>query len=327
MNVLSLLCGALAPRPLRTVLQMKSYSMLIDEIVNFSSKSFQGNITGNTSCSNCTHPSLCPGNCNGCLTQVHWYTANSTGRQDYNCKNMILYYCCSFLFQYASEIYHLITESSALKQMGNYRILSLGCGASPDLVAFEKFVLEVASEKTIQYRGFDVNPLWKPVHNHVKTYQSTVIKSIAYQYDDVVRYFNEETFGKVNVLVLQYLISHFYNTGHIQYIHNFFDNLVERVVLRRNNEEPFIIIINDVNSCNRGRDFFKELIPKLRQKGLRGQYSQFRFDHPGLNDYQRQYGEAHKNNHIVFPASRKILSRFNPRLSDCRSAQLLIEVT
>ena len=114
--------------------------MLIDKIVNFSSKSFQGS----EACVNCTHPILCPGKCNDCLTQVHW----SNGRKDYNCKNIIHYYCCSFMFQYASEIYHLINESQMLKQMREYKILSLGCGASPDLVAFEKFTSEVTSEKT-----------------------------------------------------------------------------------------------------------------------------------------------------------------------------------
>jgi hypothetical protein len=240
---------------------------------------------------------------------------------------MIDYYCCSFLFQHASEIYHLINESQALKQIKECRILSLGCGASPDLIAFEQFVLGGANDKVIQYRGFDVNSLWKPVHNHVKTYQSTVIKSIDYHYHDVVRYFNEKTLEKANILVMQYLISHFYNTGHIQYLRVFFDNLIEHVVLRRDNDEPFIIVINDVNSCNRGRDFFTELIPKLQQNGLHGKFFPFRFDHRELNTYQRKYGKAHKSSNVVFQAPHEIQSKFTPRLSECRSAQLLIEVT
>ena len=174
--------------------------------------------------------------------------------------------------------------------------------------------------------GFDMNPLWEPLHNHIKSYISPIIKDIRYRYDDVVKYFNESTIKSANILIMQYLISHFYNTGQIQQIREFFDNLIEHVVLRRDSEEPFIIIINDVNSNNRGRDFFAELIPKLQQKGLRGTYSQLHFDYCGINDYQRKYGVAHKNKSVVFQASPEIQVGFDPRCSECRSAQLLIEV-
>jgi hypothetical protein len=67
--------------------------MLIDEIVNFSNKSYQGK----GMCSNCTNPDHCPGSCNGCLEQVHWPNKYSNGKKDYDCKNMIDYYLLFFL--------------------------------------------------------------------------------------------------------------------------------------------------------------------------------------------------------------------------------------
>jgi len=78
-------------------------------------------------------------------------------------------------------------------------------------------------------------------------------------------------------LVLQYVISHFYNTGQIEKINEFFDNLVERIIMYRNERKPFVIIINDVNSTYRGRDFFIDLCKKLSDADLHGVYSQYYF--------------------------------------------------
>jgi len=71
-------------------------------------------------------------------------------------------------------------------------------------------------------------------------------------------------------LVLQYVISHFYNTGQIEKINEFFDNLVERIIMYRNERKPFVIIINDVNSTYRGRDFFIDLCKKLSDADCMG---------------------------------------------------------
>lgn len=63
--------------------------------------------------------------------------------------------------------------------------------------------------------------------------------------------------------MLQYVISHFYNTGQICKIELFYERLIENIILRKEKGKPFVILINDVNSNNRGRDLFESLCKNL----------------------------------------------------------------
>lgn len=59
-----------------------------------------------------------------------------------------------------------------------------------------------------------------------------------------------------NVIVLQYVISHFYNSGQIGEIESFFEKLVQNIILHKEQGKPLVVLINDVNSNNRGRRLF-----------------------------------------------------------------------
>jgi hypothetical protein len=289
--------------------------MLIDEIINFADQLYKGSAT----CQCCTNPNGCLKDCNNCLEQVHFPERYADGKCDYDCLNMINYYCCSFLYKYASENYHLLQKSEAANKLEKYRILSLGCGAAPDLMAFEKFVLNNGS-KNIQYCGFDKNTLWQSVQNVIKNYSSPNISRISFHINDVMDFFVSNPVMKANVLVLQYIISHFYNTKQISKIGAFFNNLIDKVIMQRNVNEPFIILITDANSCYRGRDYFNIFFDTIKQKGLQAQSKSFHF-----LPCSYAYGIPHESSNIVFDPPLSIQLKFNPRKT-CSGAQLLIEV-
>ena len=143
-------------------------------------------------------------------------------------------------------------------------------------------------------------------------------------YKDAISFFDTEAIKGANVIVLQYVISHFYNTKQIRQIRKFFSNLVNNVVKNKNNNEPLIILINDVNSCNRGRDFFKDLVKILGNNHFNGQYCKFYFDYRIQNDSQR-YGKKHQRNNTLFDLDEIDLSIYKP-WKECSSAQMLIEI-
>ena len=297
--------------------------MLIHKIVEYCNTEYRNADTTHL-CRDCNHPSQCFGTCKNCLEQIHYPSKYPNGKKDYDCNNMINFYVCDYTNKYASEMLYLLRKSEKLKEIDKYHILSIGCGAAPDLMAFEQYVHETDSSKKISYLGYDINELWKPIHEKINEYHCYEIIKTRFQYEDVIKFFDVRTVEKANVLVLQYVISHFYNTGQIKIIRQFFFDLIKNVVKARNNDEPFIILINDVNSCNRGRDFFGDFVEALKTNNYHGHCGCFYFEHIIKDDRQR-YGEKHPRNNTLFDLSEYDLEIYEP-WQVCSSAQMLIEI-
>ena len=133
--------------------------MLLDTIVDFCDKKFT---TLADKCGNCfcTHPTgKCSGSCYDCLHQVHENFYDVTKRKKdeklmYDCPKMLYQYVCQFSYLYASEIEHALMEKKDyMKDYPYFHILSLGCGACADLMAFESFYHKEGFDKKISYFG------------------------------------------------------------------------------------------------------------------------------------------------------------------------------
>ena len=304
-----------------TELQMIRKKSLYTTITKYCHEEYKS-----STCEDCNHNIQCPGspcgNCKQCLEEVHYPTRYSNGRRDYDCDRMMYFYVCDYTSKYASEMLYLMRESEALKKIDNYHVLSLGCGACPDLIAFEQFCHELSAEKTVQYIGIDVNERWRSIHEKISEYKTKTLKKTQFRYCDVVT--EDIEIHKVNVIVLQYIISHFYNTGQIKQINEFFIRLIDEIICHKQEENPLVILINDVNSNNRGRDYFSEFVTKLKEADFHGIQKGFYFDYRIQNDFQK-YGTKHASCQTVFEIPREYETIYSP-WHYCSSAQLLIEV-
>lgn len=298
--------------------------MLIYELANYCDSEYRLQDTEYV-CSDCNHKQECSGGCKVCLEEVHYPTRYPHGKKDYDCSNLINFYMCDYSFKYASEMLYLLCQSQALKEIEKYHIMSIGCGGCPDLMAFESYVLSTNTSKKIQYYGIDKNKLWRPIHNQIKSYLPTSRATMRakYVYDDAIDFFDRETIEDANVIVIQYLISHLYNTNQISKIYQFYENLISNLIVHRESQNPFVILINDVNSCYRGRDYFEELYALLEENELDGNCRRFYFDYRIQNEHQR-YGERHVSNEILYDIPDGF-DMYQP-WRQCSSAQLLIEI-
>lgn len=296
--------------------------MLIYHMTDFCNENYNRSAT---TCGGCQHIDGCSSSCKACLEEIHYPTRYPDGKKDYDCSNLLNFYMCDYSFKYASEMLYLLRKSPALKDIDDYHILSIGCGGCPDLMAFEEYVKETDSNKRIQYLGIDKNDLWMPIHEEIKTYaeESALDMRAKFLYEDAIDYVNSRTLKKANVIVIQYLISHLYNTNQINKIKDFYVKLISNIIVHKKSNEPLVILINDVNSCNRGRDHFEDLCKELSKAGLHGTYSMFYFDYNIKSDYQR-YGMRHGSTDILFEIPREF-SYYEP-WRQCSSAQMLIEV-
>ncbi len=298
--------------------------MLINHIVDFCDREYKSHQTKHV-CPNCNHICECSGGCKKCLEEIHYPTKYPNGKKDYDCSNLMNFYMCDYTFKYASEMLYLLRQSEALKEIDDYHIMSIGCGGCPDLMAFEAFTKDLKEHKKIQYYGIDKNELWTPIHNRIYLYSldSTSNIKVSFVYKDALEYFGNKTIKGANVIVIQYLISHLYNTNQIGKINTFYDNLIKNIITYKESNKPCTILINDVNSCYRGRNYFLSLCEKLSNAGFHGMYTPFYFDYNIQNDNQR-YGKKHNLNDILFDITEDF-EHYEP-WKVCSSAQLLIEI-
>lgn len=210
---------------------------------------------------------------------------------------------------------------NSLPYKDTFNILSLGCGASPDLAAFENYLSKNNFCIPVNYLDIDINPLWNDKHNFIKDYFKSTSYNPEYICTDVFEIFKDHYTVDKNLLILQYLISHFYNTGKLTAVNEFYKNLIQNVIKRM--QPKSIIIINDVNSNRRGRDLFLRFSDTLSKYGIRHTYSCRYFEYNIQNEYQR-YGIKYPSKDILtWPTPN--LARYNP-WTVCSSAQLIIEL-
>ena len=266
---------------------------------------------------NCNNADACAHDCNECLKQVHWFPMYG-GRCDYNCVNLLLKYVLKYTDKYSSQIADAL-QCINTSNYPRYNIFSIGCGAAPDLMAFE----EMNDDKQIYYKGYDRNHLWQIIHNIIEKYTSTTdnLKAKLRQYDifDVFKEGKPQNV-RYNVVVIQYLLSHLYNTNQNDQIEILFDYIISNILANRLYNSPFLIIITDIDSMNKGRNAWYTLLDKLEDSGYSGiAYARSAYDSGDL-------GQIRWSNHEKSSVFGNIIYNYSKNTSATDRAQLIIEL-
>ena len=265
---------------------------LLEAVVNWTNKQ-------TVECHNCNHPAkACSGGCRTCLDEIHyWYNSRKINRRTcYSCETLVYEYVKSYTERY----YHNIISacnSIDFDAYGCFRILSIGCGASPDLMAFE----ELAKGKEIFYRGIDKIEQWLEFQNLIRHYVQNKNIIVDFQQSDV---FNPVEWQKsteiFNVAIMQYLISsiwgdsdkNFHRSIKEKRVKDLFKGFVDTVLLRWKNSNypsPFLIILNDNDNVSTGRKQFYDLLDILVDRGYQGSaFVKSAYAQDDMNDRQNR---------------------------------------
>lgn len=260
---------------------------------------------GTPRCSNCNNAG-CKGACTECFREIHF----GNGR-DYDCPNLMHHYVCTYIYAYSSEIWHIFNTERDLKNLDEYRILSIGCGPASELFGVSK----IAGDKRIEYVGFDTNELWVNVHAKVVEMVNPEPNCTAdIRIGNVFDNFGELNFNP-NVIILSYLISHLIITN--TDIEVFMKDFQE--IILNNIPKPYSILINDIN-LNTVRDKFTILSNRLNADEAHiPRISIYSFDGYG-------YGIRHGSKRLIEDIPVKILSKYASWQKCKRTAQMLIKV-
>lgn len=289
--------------------------MLIEDLVEFCDEEYQ-----NEECVNCTAAHLCNvmcgKDCKECLDDIHFH--HNDIRNEYNCEKLLDYYVCRYTYKYCSEIIYAL-DALDFSTYPYFHILSLGCGGAPDLMAFD--YMKYGQE--ISYVGCDNNVYWGKIHGFIQNHYHHGVAQF-YRNVDVLTYFENHILEDTNVIIIQYLISFFYKEIGEKGVRKWFAQLARNIVKYKSNDSPILIIINDVDSINTGRDTFPLLVDEIQKVGLivstelRKRFKQ--------NSYYENSVQYERNRNIF---ENEIANSFADNYcvaKHCESVQLILEV-
>lgn len=292
--------------------------MLKDSLLAYCNKEYDYSCAGHCE-TQCNNKNNCEHNCDNCLAQVHWLQENN-GRRDYNCPFLLLKYVLRFTNKYSGQVLSALGYVN-LSEYPEYNVFSIGCGGAPDLMAIE----EIAEGKRIYYKGYDRNCLWQKIHNQIERYaESTCYLDAKLRQYDIFDVFNcgKPQHRQYNIVVIQYLLSHLFNTGQSSQIEYFFDSIIKNVVLNRYQHSPFLIIITDIDSLNKGRNTWYILLDKLEEAGYCGiAYARSAFPTGDLGETRWS-----SKNHKLSSSFGNIKYNYIKNSSERDGAQLIIEL-
>lgn len=205
----------------------------------------------------CPSPEACRGK--ACLDKVHFNTA---GRQEYLCNKMVYYYVPCFYYQYVSEIWYALRQFNPLSILDELRVVSLGCGAAPDLCAIDGYLKERSSNVPYTYLGLDANDFWGILQQIINAKRPQAKFELGSIEDLPPRFMARAE--KFNMLILQYFLSALCQKERGGKIPDSVIAAIVHLVNEKMDERGFIII-NDTNHRLTGRDDWGRLVMSIKQ--------------------------------------------------------------
>ena len=261
-------------------------------------------------CHECTGHN-CSHDCKVCLDDIHYH--HNEIRSEYDCEKLLYYYLCRYSYKYCSEIIYALDRVD-LDRYPYFNILSLGCGGAADLMAFD-YCFD--SDEEIHYHGVDINTYWDDIHSKISEIYPHASFKTGFDVKTDIPSLRDKSY---NVVIIEYLISYLYSRGS-SVVSNLFDDIIEYIVSNKPQDSAMLIIINDVDSINTGRDTFMRLANKLESAGYDITIQKLRFK----NDSYYSDSMKYSSNQNKFDCSREFQQEYCVALR-CESAQLIIEI-
>lgn len=259
--------------------------------------------------------------CTDCLSDM--FNNEEHANRVYKCTPITFSYTIRYTNRYASEIYIVLRcklVNNSFQNTNKLNVLSIGCGPATELVALEKFSRE--QNKQVNYYGYDLNDIWKSVQQTLQnnlTNTNCIATFFNSDFQD-----NNKILPEIDILILNYVISDIYKHKK-EIVKKILENIIKIVKKMKKNS---IIIINDVNSYNMGRNEIEDCLNDLNKNyyTIIGAY----FDYSGRYRNQKFSKLENIKEFPITPLLFDTLSingmdNFIEHVSECRSAFVIIK--
>jgi hypothetical protein len=194
---------------------------------------------------NCCHQDGRPCCCYDCL-KLGFHNEPD----EYDCPKKLSYYIGKYAASYTSEIYNYLSKSKIIDQFNNglLRVLSLGCGFSPDYYAISQYIADNRLNITLEYSGFDNSIHWNAAR--------ISYPNLNFNFVNLLHEFRINGF---DIVIMNKVFSTIYKHNQENIFLQHLSNAIDWT-----NGDPLIFIFNDVNSIHMGRNVFDSFIaPKF----------------------------------------------------------------
>ena len=220
---------------------------------------------------NCVHMRYCiqngcdESNCKECLKQIQW----GKGLFTYECRKITFHYVLRFFYRFASEISYLMqTFPDKNRQVQNFVVYSLGCGPGSEVFGLINSIQKKFPYLCLNYEGFDMNSIWSEVQNMNKEVFRESGHTINFHCENL--FAADIPYDKINMLVLNYLLSDIVRYYNLDQRRKFVDDIVDFVV----SNGVKSIFFNDINylggdaPLDSGFQMMLCIIEKLKSNGF-----------------------------------------------------------
>lgn len=210
----------------------------------------------------CTQCGATDCDCSRCLNHIQWGQPNFS----YSCYKITYQYTLRFFNRFASEICYAMLSYNYSKPLPRLNVVSLGCGPGSEVFGIIKAFKMMNMNVTIHYEGHDLIDVWEAIQRKVVESLNGLPHTINFHTSNLFADYHKFENGKINLLVLNYLLSHAAKFYSHQQKNQFVDDIVDFVI----QNEVRNILFNDINyygsyaSLNSGTQLMKLLINKLR---------------------------------------------------------------
>ena len=261
------------------------------------------------------------GDCNQCLAAIQWY---GTIRA-YPCKKITYYYVMRFFNRFASEIEYVIREIQ-FGRTEKINVVSLGCGPGSEVYGIAHGLRFHNLPIRLDYQGYDLNPIWDDVQqmsiNHLRNTG----------YD--IRFFNTNMFTsfqpfaeqRVDILVMNYLLSDYVKNSAISTRHVFADEIID-FVIRANVKN---VLFNDISlyghhgQLDTGVQIMEYIMSRLKEIGYTLRGSRFHFPNDSFVPYDNRWRQHDSGNFLFTPMPN---NPANGGINCCKSKQVYFTIS
>jgi hypothetical protein len=267
----------------------------------------------------CTSVRCTIGNCSRCLNQIQYGQPNFT----YSCTKITYQYVLRFFNRFASEICYAMCLYN-YKNISRINVVSLGCGPGSEVYGIIKALRFRKIVVPIYYEGHDLLDVWEPVQNLCRNSLTSTQHIINFHTTNLFADFAGFDNNVVNLLILNYLLSHAAKFYTKQGKNQFVDEIVDFII--QNNVKN--VLFNDISyygnniSLNSGVQLMKLMISKFSSKGVKYtvRYACFPSD-----PYRGNEGwQFYKKNNLLFQKLNG--NNFMNNVDYCNSKQIFVHI-
>ncbi|MDR2933816.1 MAG: hypothetical protein LBU68_00850 [Rickettsiales bacterium] len=288
----------------------KIQSRLFDDLIIYAA-----NGLSRDECLGCPHRSSMkdiPGQ--KCLEEIYNPSEYPKGKKLYNCPVITKNYVLRYLNSFASQMRYIFERQFAKQSIldkSTLRVLSLGCGASPDLIALLS-LKDKGFNQNILYTGVDLERSWQGLHNRIQ-HRSCYDKEFGAQfsYENAID-FMQKNKNSYDIVIVQNILSHFKRTDNIDFVPVFMELLKNNII--PNMSQNGLLIISDIEYNGfRWINIAKDILSKYGEK------TEITY----WGDYKNDGWILHENDKVLFNYPID-MEKFEPLKQCTRTIQFML---